>query len=93
MKSLYHLLSISSSQTEKRDYFNDDIYPLHLLDDTKVHRAAFLTLTVRFNDVLDKGKLNTSLSELLDIGDWRKLGGRLRETVCPGYLVITDVLY
>jgi hypothetical protein len=33
---------------------------------------------MRFNDVLDAEKLHDALSELLEIGDWRKLGGRLR---------------
>ncbi|PNP82180.1 hypothetical protein FNYG_04369 [Fusarium nygamai] len=34
--------------------------------------------TMRFDDVLNADKLHQSLSELLSIGDWKKLGGRLR---------------
>ncbi|KAF5579662.1 BCL5p [Fusarium subglutinans] len=34
--------------------------------------------TMRFNDVLNADKLHQSLSELLNIGDWEKFGGRLR---------------
>lgn len=55
----------------------DDVYPLHMLDDTKGCREYFLAWTLRFNDVLDAQQLHDSLSRLLEIGDWRKLGGRL----------------
>ncbi|KAJ5806648.1 uncharacterized protein N7503_004250 [Penicillium pulvis] len=56
---------------------SEDIYPLHTLDDTKTFRY-FVNWTMCFNDVLDPEKLHHSLSRLLNIGDWRKLGGRLR---------------
>jgi hypothetical protein len=36
---------------------------------------------LRFNDVLDADKLHASLSRLLEIGDWKKVGGRLKLTV------------
>lgn len=54
-----------------------DIYPLHMLDDTKGCREHFLAWTLRFNDALDAQQLLVALSKLLEIGDWRKLGGRL----------------
>jgi hypothetical protein len=40
---------------------------------------------MRFNDVLDPKQLNNALLRLLGIGDWKKLGGRLRFKVraCP----------
>ncbi|KAH8172603.1 BCL5p [Sarocladium implicatum] len=56
----------------------DDIYPLHLLDDTKTLRGIVVTWTLRFDDVLSPDRLHNSLSRLLNIGDWKKLGGRLR---------------
>ena len=56
----------------------DEVFPLHFLDDTKTLRDIVVTWTLRFNDVLDPDRLYASLSRLLDIGDWRKLGGRLR---------------
>ena len=56
----------------------DDIYPVHMLDDTKTLRGIVVTWTLHFNDVLDPDKLHASLSKLLDIGEWRKVGGRLR---------------
>ncbi|KAI6784829.1 uncharacterized protein J7T54_007922 [Emericellopsis cladophorae] len=49
-----------------------------MLDDTKTLRGIVVTWTLRFNDVLDADKLHSSLSELLEIGDWRKMGGRMR---------------
>lgn len=55
----------------------EDIYPLHVLDDTKLYRF-FVSRLMHFNDVLDTEKLHNALSKLLGIGDWRKLGGRLR---------------
>ena len=49
-----------------------------MLDDTKTLRSIVVTWTLCFNDVLDAGNLHASLSRLLEIGDWRKVGGRLR---------------
>ncbi|KAK0385862.1 hypothetical protein NLU13_7039 [Sarocladium strictum] len=57
---------------------SDDVYPLHMLDDTKTLRGITLTWILRFDDVLDADKLHDALVRLLDMGDWRKLGGRLR---------------
>lgn len=65
----------------------DETYPVHMLDGTKTLRGIVITWTLRFNDVLDADALHDSLSRLLDIGDWRKLGGRLRLKVSlPSYL-------
>lgn len=64
--------------TEKESTFgHDDIYPLHALD----NNPNWVNWVMRFNDVLDAQRLNESLSRLLDIGDWRKLGGRIRRKV------------
>lgn len=60
---------------------SDDVYPLHMLDDTKTLRGITLTWILRFDDVLDADKLHDALVRLLDMGDWRKLGGRLRLNV------------
>jgi hypothetical protein len=59
-------------------YENDHVYPVHTLDDTPTMRSILITWTICFNDVLDAERLQQSLSTLLNIGDWRKLGGRLR---------------
>jgi hypothetical protein len=60
------------------DVDRDRVYPTHMLDDTPTLRGIVLTWTMCFNDVLDPDKLYAALSRLLEIGDWRKLGGRLR---------------
>lgn len=70
----------------------DDIYPVHMLDDTKTLRDIVVTWTLRFNDVLDPDKLQTSLSRLLEIGDWRKIGGRLRLNVITFLLSLNSRL-
>lgn len=59
----------------------DDVYPVHFFDDTKPFRGMLLNWTLRFDDVLDADKLQSSLARLLEIGDWRKLGGRMRLNV------------
>lgn len=57
------------------------VYPIHLLDNAQDYRKPFLAYLLVFNDVLDPQRLTDSLSELLQTGDWKKLGGRLRKTV------------
>ncbi|CAK1360684.1 hypothetical protein CB0940_06684 [Cercospora beticola] len=57
---------------------DDVVYPLFMLDDTKTLRGIVVTWTLHFNDVLDPAKLHNALTALLKIGDWRKIGGRLR---------------
>jgi hypothetical protein len=62
-------------------YEDDHVYPVHAFDDTPTMRSILITWTICFNDVLDAEKLQHSLASLLDIGDWRKIGGRLRLNV------------
>jgi hypothetical protein len=57
----------------------DDVYPTTLLDNHPGPRARVLAWTLRFNDVLDPSQLHDSLAQLVATGDWRKLGGRLRQ--------------
>lgn len=58
-----------------------DIYPLHTLDNIK-ENYSYVNWFMRFNDALDANMLNGALSRLFEIGDWKKLGGRLRRKVC-----------
>ncbi|KAK2612391.1 hypothetical protein QQS21_001655 [Conoideocrella luteorostrata] len=53
------------------------IYPVRLLDQP-TQTQKMLTWVMCFNDVLDASMLHTSLCRLLEIGDWKKLGSRLR---------------
>ena len=81
MDTLRRLLGVLPAKGPLALVETDDIYPLHMLDDTKTLRDIVITWTLRFNDVLDADKLHASLSRLLEIGDWRKIGGRLRLNV------------
>ncbi|KAL3481524.1 hypothetical protein BJX99DRAFT_253448 [Aspergillus californicus] len=66
------------ARTQPAQVETDDVYPVHMLDGSKTFRDIVIVWTMCFNDVLDADKLHVSLSRLLEIGDWRKLGGRLR---------------
>lgn len=57
---------------------SDEVFPVHYFDDTFVNRKMIMCWTMKFDDVLDPEALRSSLARLLEIGDWRKLGGRLR---------------
>jgi hypothetical protein len=81
MTALLRLFNASPSRCPPQLFESDEIYPVHMLDNTKSLREIVVTWTLRFNDVLDADKLNASLSRLLEIGDWKKLGGRLRQKV------------
>lgn len=59
----------------------DEILPVHDFDARPQVRDIIIGWTLRFDDVLDADKLNVALSRLLEIGNWRKLGGRLRQRV------------
>lgn len=56
----------------------DEVIPAPFFDDTSLNRGVVLYVTFRFNDVLDANALRESLSRLLEIDGWRKLGGRFR---------------
>lgn len=80
MESIRRLFGLSTGQdVAAEDQQNDDlVYPMHMLDDTNTLRQIVVTWTWQFNDVLSPDKMHQSLSRLLEIGDWKKLGGRLR---------------
>ncbi|KAJ6782760.1 hypothetical protein PWT90_10332 [Aphanocladium album] len=52
-----------------------DVYPVHSFDNMK-SRRIFVARVLHFNDVLDAGKVQSSLTRLLEMGDWRKLGAQ-----------------
>jgi hypothetical protein len=60
----------------------DEVVPVHFFDDTEINKKLFVCWTLRFEDVLDTEKVHESLRRLLEMGEWRKLGGRLRLNVC-----------
>ena len=59
----------------------DTVIPLHSMDDNQINKSVILNLMLRFDDVLDPEKLRNSLETLLEHGNWRKLGARLRMNV------------
>ena len=59
----------------------DTVLPVHAMDDTVVNKAFVMFLMLRFDEVLDPEKLRSSLEALLEHGNWRKLGARLRLNV------------
>lgn len=59
----------------------DQVVPMLYFDDTNMTRGMIMCHTMKFHDVLDADKLHDSLSRLLNLGGWRKLGGRLRLNV------------
>jgi len=59
----------------------DMIIPLHYWDDLLFTRDVCQNFTFQFDDVMDSEKLRMSFSRLLEIGDWKKLGARLRMNV------------
>lgn len=63
------------------DHASTDVYPVHMLDDSSTTRPLTLAWVFRFNDVLDVEKLRDSLTALLEIGDWKKLSGRIQRKV------------
>lgn len=60
---------------------SDEILPMFDFDARPQVRNIIIGWTLRFDDVLDADQLHVALARLLEIGNWRKLGGRLRETV------------
>lgn len=60
---------------------DDEVYPVHYFDDTLINRSMIMCWTMKFDEVLDPEALHTALARVLEIGDWRKLGGRLKLNV------------
>ncbi|KAK2049421.1 hypothetical protein LZ31DRAFT_457166 [Colletotrichum somersetense] len=56
----------------------DIVIQLSALDSSWMMRMMIMSWSMCFHDVLDPEMLHSSLSELLTVGNWRKLGGRPR---------------
>lgn len=68
------------SDTSGAKASGETVYPVFLMDGGPPNQLL-LTSSLRFNDVLDAEKLRQALSELLTIGDWKMLAGRICERV------------
>ncbi|KLU85083.1 hypothetical protein MAPG_04115 [Magnaporthiopsis poae ATCC 64411] len=56
----------------------DDVFPVHELDACDDMANMVVWTMLRFDEVLDAEMLRDSLARLPTIGDWRKLGARIR---------------
>ncbi|RAL15386.1 uncharacterized protein BO97DRAFT_384479 [Aspergillus homomorphus CBS 101889] len=56
----------------------DTIVPIGFWDGRSYQHSICMEVTYRFDDVLDVERLNHSLTRLLQLGEWHKLGARLR---------------
>ncbi|KAM5386611.1 hypothetical protein ACJZ2D_000574 [Fusarium nematophilum] len=79
MEAVNRLLGSLFGEPQYQRIETDEAYPLHLLDNLHGGRSIILSETLRFNQVLDAAKRHDGLVKLLGRGDWRKLGGRLRQ--------------
>ncbi|ROT41992.1 hypothetical protein SODALDRAFT_374374 [Sodiomyces alkalinus F11] len=92
MDSIRALLGLKPRRVPPPKIETDEIFPVHFFDDTPTYRDLILCWTLRFNDVLDADKLHDALVRLLNMGDWRKLGGRLRLRVSERAFTVTQLL-
>jgi hypothetical protein len=56
-------------------------YLVHSLDQGSGLNWATMSVLLQVNDVPDADQLHRALAALLECGDWRKFGGRLRLNV------------
>lgn len=54
---------------------------MHVLDDVEVLAGYDLFWTFPFEEVLDADVLGRALAEVIEMGEWRRLGGRFRRNV------------
>jgi len=57
---------------------SDKIIPFRFFDDRPFLRRIVADLVLRFDDRLSPEKLRNSFEQLLSVGKWRQLGGRIR---------------
>ncbi|VUC29898.1 unnamed protein product [Clonostachys rosea] len=79
MESLRNTCSYFLGRGEIPTVDTDEVFPLYFLDNLQAGRVLVLSQTLKFDDVLDPEKLHDGLRKLIQHGDWRKLGGRLRK--------------
>ena len=72
----------------------DTILPVYYFDDTPLLRNYVQCSTLRFNDALDAEMLRESLSRVIALPGWRKLGGRVRmnaSTLAKSLTMFADI--
>lgn len=63
----------------------DTVLPASLWDNRGIGHTWCLHYCYRFNDVLDPGELRISLERLMQLGEWRRLGARMRLNVSHSF--------
>lgn len=59
----------------------DEVYKFRFCDGNDILQKIVMEFTYRFDDLLDASKLKLSLERLLEIGEWKSLGARLKKDV------------
>ncbi|GIK04355.1 hypothetical protein Aspvir_008436 [Aspergillus viridinutans] len=80
-KVVCYLTELWRKSSSSDDVDRHDVYPVHFIDQTGIIRDSIVTYMFRYDCVLDPKKLHGSLVQLLEQGDWRKFGGRLRRNI------------
>lgn len=81
MQAIGRFFSLFKAKEAPLTLDSDEVYPLFFLDNLSTGRVIVLSEALRFDAVLDPIKLCDGLTTLIEQGDWRKLGGRLRTRV------------
>lgn len=61
--------------------YEDEVLPIHFIDQAAIIRKIVLNYTFRYDNVLDARTLHESLIQLVHTPGWRKISGRLRANV------------
>jgi hypothetical protein len=69
----------------------DEIIKARFWDSNNILEKIVMEFTYRFDDVLDAERLKSSLERLLEIGEWKQLGARLKKNV--GSATAADVVH
>ncbi|KAF9873288.1 putative lysr family regulatory protein [Colletotrichum karsti] len=73
--------TIAKEETKSEEFGSEDeVLPVHFVDQAAIMRTSIINYTFRYNKVLEAEKLHNALLQLVQMPGWRKLGGRLRAT-------------
>ena len=78
---LRRVLGLGAKRSQPPRVATDEVIPSFEMDDLAVARQVVISTTFRFDAVLEPETLRASLARLLETGNWRKLGGRMRLSV------------
>ena len=82
---------IRGSPTQPKRIPSDVVIPLHHADSNAMLATIVTDVSLQFDSVLDVDRLVHALKKLVEKLGWRKLGARLRRTVCSYQYNITTI--